>query len=130
MRVRVDQAGLKAWREVLERAERGIVPGTRKVVSKGALNVKKGWKRRWQSITGLQGLPRTITYDVDVRGTLVSAEIGPDLDKGGQAPLAFIPEYGVAQQNTRPQPGGAPALAEEAPAFEQYLGDLGEELLR
>lgn len=130
MSVRVKKQGVDAWRDVLDRAAEEIVPGARKVTTRGALNVKKGWKKRWQNINRLGGLPRTITYDVDANGTSILAEIGPDLDKGGQAPLAFIPEHGVAQHNTRAQPGGAPALAEEAPMFERHLGDLGEELLK
>jgi hypothetical protein len=128
--MKVDRSSLDAWRDVLEHAADEIVPAARKVTSKDALNVKNSWKKRWKGITRLQGLPRTITYDVDTKGASILAEIGPDLDKGGQAPLAHIPEYGVAQNNTRAQPGGAPALAEEAPNFERHLGDLGEDLLK
>lgn len=128
MRVR-GREDLRAYSAQLRRAADQIVPEAKKVTSKGALHVKNGWKKRWKDITGLQGLPRTITYDVDVHGASIVAEIGADLDKGGQAPLAFIPEYGVAQNNTRAQPGGAPALAEEAPRFEEALGKLGEDLL-
>lgn len=109
-------------------AARDIVPEAKKVVSKGCQNIKRDWRARWQNLKGLQGLPRTIDYDVHVQGTAVRGEVGPNHARGGQAPLAWIPEYGAP--HTAPRPGGSPALAAEGPRFTEAAGDLGERLLR
>lgn len=100
-----------------------------KVVGKGALNVKNDWKREWASLLALPGLPRTISYDVTLKGAMeIEAEIGPDRGRGGQAALAWVAEYGAT--TNAPHPGGAPALAKEAPRFEMQAAKLVEGLLK
>lgn len=129
MSVKVSAEGLKELRAVLDGADREILPEVGKVVSKGALNIKRDWQARWRGLTRLPGLARTITYDTETRGQIASAEIGPDHRRGGQAPLAHIPEYGMPQTNTPPHPGGRPALEAEAPRFERALADVAGDLL-
>ncbi len=94
---------------------------TRKVVQKGALNVKNDWRRRWSSIGHAPAIPHSITYDTTTVGPRVAAEIGPEHDRR-QAPLANLFEYGSV--NNAPIPGGAPALERERPRLEKALEDL------
>lgn len=129
MTVRVN-SGLDRLVATFESADRRVLPEAEKVVGKGCGNIKKDWKARWRNLTALRGLPHTINYDVVLHGDTVIGEVGPDHRRGGQSTLAHIPEYGMARKNTRPHPGGRPALEAEAPKFERALGDLGEDLLR
>lgn len=118
--------GLDELLDVLDRAEREILPGARKVVSKGALNIKKDWRDRWSGLSHAPQLASAITYDTAVDGDEASAEIGPDKSRP-QGPLGNLVEFGSV--HNAPRPGGLPALDAEAPRFEQALGDLGEQLL-
>lgn len=105
-----------------------VVDKMRPVVSKGALNIKRDWRASWQDLgPHITDLPRKVTYDLDVEGTGISAEVGPDKDLGGQAPLGNLIEYGSA--NSAPHPAGAHALEAEAPRFEQAVADAAEKLL-
>lgn len=103
----------------------------RKVVAKGAFNIKLDWRRRWSPRIGGggQNLPhivRGIGYETDEKGTTFSAEIGVAANNP-QAPLAHFPEFGSIKN--APNPGGAPALAEEAPRFVQAVADVAVDLL-
>jgi hypothetical protein len=107
---------------------------TRKVVQKGALNIKTDARRRVSSIAHAPTYPLTITYDTEVSATGASAEIGPDKDKkvgGGkhQTPgdLGHLFEFGGP--HNAPIPHMAPAAAAELPRFEKAMTDLAERLL-
>lgn len=128
-RVTVTSNGVDELAAALDAAAEEVTPELRKVGAKGALNIKRGWQDRWRNLTGLQDLPRTITYDTSVRGTLVTVEVGPDHRRGGQAALAHIPEYGLAKPRTPARPGGRPALEAELPNVERYAAELGARLL-
>lgn len=91
-------------------------------VNRGAFNIKKGWKRRWEGHDHIPHLPSAISYDVARRGDFVGSEIGPDKDKR-QGPLGNIIEFGSL--NNAPIPGGVPALEEEEPKFVAQLAKLG-----
>lgn len=100
----------------------------RRVVSRGALNVKRDWARRWKGHPRIRALPYSINYDLASADDVLSAEIGPDHAKR-QATLAHLIEYGNAEYGSvrnAPIPGGLPALAAEEPRFVRALGDLGE----
>lgn len=129
MKVTVTSAGLHELRAVLDDAGDEIVAEGKKVVGRGSYNIKQDWKRRWSGLERAGGLPSTISYDVRSKGTLIHGEIGPDLDRGGQAPLGGFLENEYGTPWSAPQPAGAPALAAEAPKFEQALGDLAVKLL-
>lgn len=106
----------------------------RKVVSKGALNIKADWRRRWTPIAraphNAPHLARGVGYDLDQdrAGTHIEAEIGVHR-ANPQASLAHFPEFGDASSRTPPTPGGAPALRVEAPKFTKAVADLAERLL-
>lgn len=100
-------------------------PGFKRVVAKGALNIKMAWRKRWLPEIGKppQNLPhvvRGIGYDTDETSHSFSAEIGV-IATNPQASLAFFPEYGSI--NNPPMPGGQPSLDEEDPRFVDAVAD-------
>lgn len=112
----------------LERVPERLMPEVRKVVSKGALNVKKGWADRWKGHPSIKHLPRAIGYDLSSDRISVEAEIGPNQEKL-QGNLAHFIAYGDVEYGTvynAPIPGALPALADEEPKFVKALTDLGE----
>jgi hypothetical protein len=123
----VDLSQVKALEQVLRDAEADVVGEMRNIVNRGAFSVKKDWQRRWSGHQHIRGLPHTITYDTEVSRDTASAEIGPDKNRGGQAPLAHLIEYGSV--NNPPLPGGAPALEAEAPKFEAAIAAKAEKLV-
>lgn len=127
----VHVVGLDELIRDLERVQTEGPKKFRKVVSKGALNIKVEWRRRWSPEIGRppQNLPhvvRGIGYDLDETATAYSAEIGVDR-LNSQAPLAHFPEYGSVRN--APMPGGLPSLLEEEPRFVRAVADVAVELL-
>lgn len=123
----VEVTGGREWIAALDAAIKTAPAETVKVVSRGSLQIKKAWQRRWKGHPHISHLPYTINYDIKSAWHTVSGEIGPDRDRGGQAPLAGIIEYG--SPTSPPMPGGLPSLAEEAPRFEKALEDMAVKLL-
>lgn len=118
--------GLRELADDLRSASERVVDETRKVVSKGSLNIKKDARARWQGLAHAPALPRAVTYDVKVSGTTVTGEIGPDKAKR-QGALGNLLEYG--SQNNAPRPALSPALDAEQPRFLKAMEDLGASLL-
>lgn len=102
----------------------------RPIVSKGALNIKLAWRRRWTPIGApphnAPHLARGVGYDTDEHGTRFRAEIGV-ARTNPQAPLAHFPEYGSVKNP--PMPGGLPSLLEEEPRFVNAIADKAVALL-
>lgn len=94
----------------------------RPVITRGALNVKTDWKRRWAHLSNAPALPAAITYDTRLTPTGAAAEIGPEKERR-QGALANLIEYGSV--NNAPHPGGRPAAAAEEPRLTRALEDLG-----
>lgn len=117
---------LQEWIGDLGKAAASVEDETEKVVSKGALNIKQDWARRWRGLGHLPHLPSTVGYDLERAAGVISAEIGPDTGKL-QGSVAHIIELGSL--NSAPHPGGIPALDAEEPKFIGALEDLGETLL-
>jgi hypothetical protein len=100
-------------------------PAFKRVVAKGALNIKLAWRRRWSPEIGRppQNLPhvvRGIGYDTDENSHSFSAQIGVAASNP-QAALAHFPEFGSV--NNAPMPGGQPSLDEEDPRFVDAVAD-------
>lgn len=96
---------------------------TRKVVQKGALNIKNDARKRISGLAHAPRYPMSITYDTMLTPGGGAAEIGPDKDKKGlQGSLGNVLEYG--SKNNAPHPHLAPALEAERPKFEKSLEDL------
>jgi hypothetical protein len=110
----------------LGKAEAAAIAEARKVVEKGAVNIKKDWQRRWSGLAHAPALPAAITYDAGYGFGKIEAEIGPDKGRR-QGALGNLIEFGSV--NNAPIPGGVPALQAEAPRFEKALIDaLGDPL--
>lgn len=100
---------------------------SRKVVAKGALNIKTDARRRVSGHAHLPRYPNSITYDSYETKTAAWAEVGPDKQKP-QGPLGNIIEYGGLRGAPLPHVG--PAADREAPRFEQAMADLAERAIR
>lgn len=92
----------------------------RKVVQKGALNIKTEARRRASGLAHAPAYPFSITYDTEINGSRVQGEVGPDKDKR-QGALGNILEYGTIKNP--PIPHMAPAARAELPRFEKALED-------
>lgn len=115
--------GLKGLAADFDEAARSAPDEIRKVVQKGALNVKRDWQRRWSGHPKIRMLPSAITYDTEQRGLRTEAEIGPDRARRGAA-LANLIEYEFGGIHSAPIPGGRPALEAERPRLEKSLENL------
>ncbi len=120
---------MSAIRNLAGELERAVADAEREfeqVVSRGALQIKQGWQRRWRGHPHIPHLPNAINYDLRRRGTVIEAEIGVDKSRR-QGPLGNIIEYGTVKN--APIPGGAPALDMERPRFERAVADVAARLL-
>ncbi|MGC5019015.1 hypothetical protein [Micromonospora sp. DT47] len=126
MKVTVSSTGINDLKIVLESAAEDAVDEAKKVVSKGALNIKKDARRFASGIRHAPSYPYSIGYDTKVSGSSVSAEIGPDKDKR-QGALGNILEYGTV--NNAPFAHLGPALDIEGPKFVAAVEQLGVDLL-
>ena len=124
--IRVQAEGFDELSRVLTAASRRAPEETKKIVSKGALNIKTDWRRRWSGLAHAPALPYAVTYDVRSSGTNVQAEIGPDKAKR-QGALGNILEYGTIKNAAIP--GGRPALEKEERPFLKHLEDMAARLI-
>lgn len=125
----LDTTGLDQLAADLRGAPLRVALAARNVMERGALNVKRGMADDARGIGHLPHLPSSITYDIDVRGNEIHAEIGADQRKPDrtQADLAHIAAFGLADQP--PEWPYDAALDREAPELERYLGDAAENML-
>lgn len=119
-------SGLPGIKAVLRSASDQAPREGKRVLGRGALNVKKDAQGSIRGLAHAPAYPASITYDVRWHGMSGTAEIGPDKDKR-QGSLGNILEYGT--RNNAPTPHLGPALDRESPRFEKVVADLGEELL-
>lgn len=113
--------GLDDLAELYDRFLAG--PELGRVVTRGAMNIKKDWRRRWEGLHYAPRLAYAVNYDVEYRvaGQIIAAEIGPDKTKR-QGALGNIIEFG--SPTSAPHPGGLPALAAEEPRLIEQVERL------
>jgi hypothetical protein len=99
---------------------------TRKVVARGAFQIKADARRRRSGSKYFPRLKYAISYDSHETPTGGWAEIGPDVEKP-QGNMGHIPEYGALK--TPAEPYMAPAAEAEMPKFERAMQDLAARLL-
>lgn len=121
MRIYVDASEVRALARDLEPSDR--LPEFRKVVSRGALNIKNGLRDDAKSNGSYRHFYRSISYDMV--GDL-EAEIGPDKNKV-QGALGNILYFGTSKN--APELNIMGPLDREEPRFVQALGDVAEDLL-
>lgn len=123
----VSITGDREFERELRHAIEAVTPEARKVLAKGALNVKKDWQQAWRGIRHAPRISRSISYDVTVNKASMYAVIGAEDGPVDQGFLAPIIEYGGI--HNAPNPGGQPALDREEPRLVAAMEALSEELL-
>lgn len=121
--------GLEELSADLQKAVEEAIPQAKKIVGKGSLEVKREAQRIIKAASHrhyLPHYPRSISYDVDAHGTIVSSEIGPKTEKL-QGGLGRLLEEGSV--NNAPIPHLSPALDLEENVFYGHMEELGESLL-
>lgn len=96
------------------------------VVHRGANNIVRDARSLAPSGPHTPAYPYSITYDLEITGGSIIAEIGPDKDKM-QGALGNLLEYGTSEQPPHAHVG--PAFEREVPNVELYIADLGGEVL-
>ncbi|MFD8577149.1 hypothetical protein ACFV1H_17685 [Streptomyces virginiae] len=99
------------------------------VVTRGALNVKEGWRSNAVASSGRHArrYPYSISYDVTPIPGGARAEIGPDKDKT-QGPLGNLLEFGSV--NNGGHNDGGRALLTEEPRFAAQVALMTDRLGR
>ncbi len=116
--LRFDSADVAKYADLLVDAA-GVAPvEARKVVAKGALNIKTDARRRRAGSAYFPLLTRAITYESHETRTGGYAEVGPEQDRP-QGDMAHIPEFGALK--TPPEPYMRPAAEAELPRFEKAM---------
>lgn len=131
MKIKATYSDLNHLIHDLGEIRRELMPEVKQVTSKGALNIKQGWARRWEGHPSIRHLPRAVNYDLAEGPAFVAAEVGPDHART-QATLGHIIEFGQAEYGTlrnAPIPGGQPALDDEEPRYVRALADAAEKVL-
>ena len=97
------------------------------IVTRGALNVKNGWRSNAIATAGRHArrYPYAVSYDVVPLPGGAAAEIGPDKTRP-QGPLGNILEFGTSRQAGHND--GGRALQAEAPLFAAQVEALTERL--
>lgn len=124
-----DVSDLRRLAVVLEEHADQAGEEMRAVVTRGALNVKNGWRANAVATAGrhARAYPYSVSYDVHPLPGGAVAEIGPDKGET-QGPLGNLLEYGSARNP--PHNDGGRALAGEEPRFTAQVAALGDRLGR
>lgn len=122
----VDLTEVRILANDLADAPNRIVAAVEPVVSKGALNIKKDAVRLITGHPRSRHYPRTISYDIEINGREICAEIGPDKERM-QGALGNILEFGTS--NNAPIPHLGPALILEEPRFPDAVVDAAARTL-
>lgn len=121
-----DTAEVAAVADILVHAADVATTEARKVVAKGALNIKTDARRRVSGLAHIPSYPNSITYDTVELASSATAEIGPDKSKR-QGSLGNILEYGSPKR--APIPHMLPAAETELPKFEAAMNALAVKAL-
>ncbi len=124
--LKFNTAEVEAVADILIHAADLALAETRKVIAKGAANIKADARRRISGHPHLRHLPAAITYDPHESPGVVWAEIGPDKGRP-QGALGNIPEFGTVKNP--PTPYMRPAGDAERPRIERAMEDLAARAL-
>ena len=120
----LDFGDIEAFAKDLDHQGAKVVLAQRQVVKRGALNVKKRLQAEAQGVAHAPGFPRAITFDVELTGDEIVADIGPE--KGGAGSLALL--Y-LGNSKTGPRlPEPMLAADAEAEVMADYLGKVAEDI--
>lgn len=123
MRINVTSVGLDKLIANLDEVPEDAHKSIRKAVQVTSHHIKDTAKEKVSGHPKLASYPYTITYDTKDLGVGkgVTAEIGPDLDRGGQAPLGGFAELEYGTPWSAPVPHLGPALDKWEPDFVKGL---------
>lgn len=121
--VQVDVSQLVGLADDLARLGATAVERVDPVVKKAANNVKDDLVADAAGSEHFKGIAGTITYDRAYRIGYVGYEVGPDRDRGGQAPLADVAYNGGANGGGGTLDLDGPA-EREAPRLMKALSDV------
>lgn len=110
----------------IDKASAVAAEETAKVVSRGALNIKKDAQRRIKGLRHARRYPYAIDYDLYVTGRGAVADVGANKSKR-QGALGNLLEYGST--NNPPHPHMRPAAEAEMPNFVKAMEDLAVKAL-
>lgn len=120
----LDFGDVEAFAKALDDQGAKVILAQRQVVKKGALNVKRRLQAEAQGVAHAPGFPRSITFDVEMQGPEIVADIGPE--KGGAGSLALL--Y-LGNSKTGPRlPEPMLAADAEAEVMADYLGKVAEDI--
>jgi hypothetical protein len=126
----IDLSDIEAFARDLDSAPAQAVLGVRKVVRKGAQNVKDRLRREASGVSHAPALPRDITYDVELQGDDVVAEIGPLTKAGGGTGAGSLALLYLGNSRTGPRlPEPMLAADAEAEVVADLLADMGLDAL-
>lgn len=91
------------------------------ITHKGAINIRDLARELSSGLSHAPLYPRSITYDMDLGGGTVAADIGPDKDLP-QGALGNLLEYGSV--NNPPHTHLGPSLDREEPAYIEHMADV------
>ncbi|MEE6273518.1 hypothetical protein V2J56_09185 [Georgenia sp. MJ206] len=114
--VDIDVSEILALSREIAGAPGRLTPETRKVVSRGAMNVKRTMQADLRASTSFRGVARAVSYDLTDHVAVQEAEIGPSSEAGSPGNLANIAYFGGARGGGTVRDPAA-ALEEEAPGF-------------
>ncbi|WP_051790992.1 hypothetical protein [Amycolatopsis jejuensis] len=120
----VDMSQVDKLADDLEAIPADITPKLKRVVAKGAVNVKNGMRADAEGHATFKHFPRSISYDTTDDG--LGAVIGPDknLIQGALGNLIYF-----GRSNTPGVLNINKSIDKEAPRFADALADVAEDIL-
>jgi hypothetical protein len=126
VRFSIDHSGFDRHADRVEDGFDNADDELRRVVNKGAFNVKAAWKAAWTGIGHLPHIASSISYDVTGGGGTWKAEIGPDKQRS-QGPLGTIIENANGAARNHATHSGNRAGRAEEPRFERAVAEVAED---
>lgn len=117
----VEHKDLDKYVQQLEYSEAELLPEAKRIVARGAYNIKKDAKSRAPRGPHLPYYADSITYETTLTKSSAYAEIGPDKHKR-QGALGNLLEYGSPSSPAHPHMG--PAGEAEQPKFAAAMEKL------
>lgn len=120
----VDASDFDKLGDDLRQAAQKIVPEARRVVEKGALNVKKQIQESFRGSSFEGAVVRNVRYKVENTEDGIEGSIAPFLEQEGYGSLVGIALYGSSKGGGGTVVDPLLALEAEAPRFEKALLDV------
>lgn len=127
--VEADLTELDAFGDELAASADQLLDAVKPVVAQGAMDVRTAMRADIAASPHFKQVARAITYDTRTGAGWVEAEIGPKTAGAVVGDLAHLAYFGGAHGGGGTVRDPQEALDDEAPYFEQALGDVLANLL-